>query len=141
MEKVLDNKRSSLLVPILTIGVSAGMVLGVPVTSLIAGHRSFSVAMLFFAIVNAAGRNHSCTRHPCRYCQQQLPIYDYTSRSEGSRFCERTLPYINQPRHSRRNRLLRDVYHAVRYPLCRYRSIYLPRSGYRIHISQTVECP
>lgn len=35
------------------IGVSAGMVLGVPVTSLIAGHSSFSVAMLFFAIVNA----------------------------------------------------------------------------------------
>lgn len=35
------------------IGVSAGMVLGVPVTSLIAGETSFSVAMLFFAIVNA----------------------------------------------------------------------------------------
>lgn len=35
------------------IGVSAGMVLGVPVTSLIAGHTSFSVAMLFFAVVNA----------------------------------------------------------------------------------------
>lgn len=35
------------------IGVSAGMVLGVPVTSLIAGQTSFSVAMLFFAIVNA----------------------------------------------------------------------------------------
>lgn len=35
------------------IGVSAGMVLGVPVTSLIAGHTSFSVAMLFFAAVNA----------------------------------------------------------------------------------------
>lgn len=36
------------------IGVSAGMVLGVPVTSLIAGQTSFSIAMLFFAIVNAA---------------------------------------------------------------------------------------
>lgn len=36
------------------IGVSAGMVLGVPVTSLIAGETSFSVAMLFFALVNAA---------------------------------------------------------------------------------------
>lgn len=35
------------------IGVSAGMVLGVPVTSLIAGHTCFSVAMLFFAAVNA----------------------------------------------------------------------------------------
>lgn len=35
------------------IGVSAGMVLGVPVTSLIAGQTSFSIAMLFFAIVNA----------------------------------------------------------------------------------------
>lgn len=36
------------------IGVSAGMVLGVPVTSLIAGQTNFSIAMLFFAIVNAA---------------------------------------------------------------------------------------
>lgn len=35
------------------IGVSAGMVLGVPVTSLIASETGFSVAMLFFAIVNA----------------------------------------------------------------------------------------
>ncbi|MFR9166620.1 MAG: MFS transporter [Dysgonomonas sp.] len=35
------------------IGVSAGMVLGVPVTSLIASETSFPVAMLFFAIVNA----------------------------------------------------------------------------------------
>lgn len=35
------------------IGVSAGMVLGVPVTSLIAGETGFSMAMLFFAIVNA----------------------------------------------------------------------------------------
>ena len=35
------------------IGVSAGMVLGVPVTSLIASESNFSMAMLFFAIVNA----------------------------------------------------------------------------------------
>ncbi len=35
------------------IGVSAGMVLGVPVTSLIASETSFQVAMLFFGIVNA----------------------------------------------------------------------------------------
>ena len=35
------------------IGVSAGMVLGVPVTSFIASEASFSMAMLFFAIVNA----------------------------------------------------------------------------------------
>ena len=34
------------------IGVSAGMVLGVPVTSLIASETSFQIAMLFFAIVN-----------------------------------------------------------------------------------------
>lgn len=34
------------------IGVSAGMVLGVPVTSLIAGENGFPMAMLFFAIVN-----------------------------------------------------------------------------------------
>ena len=36
------------------VGVSAGMVLGVPVTSLIASAWSFSSAMLFFAAVNAA---------------------------------------------------------------------------------------
>lgn len=35
------------------IGVSAGMVLGVPITSFIASHISFAVAMSFFAIVNA----------------------------------------------------------------------------------------
>lgn len=35
------------------IGVSAGMVLGVPVTSYLAGEFSFSVAMMFFTIVNA----------------------------------------------------------------------------------------
>lgn len=35
------------------IGVSAGMVLGVPVTSFIAGEVSFSMAMLFFTVVNA----------------------------------------------------------------------------------------
>ena len=35
------------------IGVSAGMVLGVPVTSFITSQTSFSLAMLFFAAVNA----------------------------------------------------------------------------------------
>ena len=35
------------------IGVSAGMVLGVPVTSFIASDTSFSMAMLFFTVVNA----------------------------------------------------------------------------------------
>ncbi|MFK7692774.1 MFS transporter [Paenibacillus sp. HJGM_3] len=35
------------------VGVSAGMVLGVPVTSLIASATSLSMAMLFFAVVNA----------------------------------------------------------------------------------------
>lgn len=35
------------------VGVSAGMVLGVPVTSFIASHTSFAVAMTFFAVVNA----------------------------------------------------------------------------------------
>ena len=34
------------------IGVSAGMVLGVPITSLIASETGFSAAMIFFAIVN-----------------------------------------------------------------------------------------
>ncbi|MCD8253539.1 MAG: MFS transporter [Phocaeicola dorei] len=34
------------------IGVSAGMVLGVPVTSFIASHTSFAVAMSFFAAIN-----------------------------------------------------------------------------------------
>ena len=35
------------------VGVSAGMVLGVPVTSYIASEVSFSMAMLFFTVVNA----------------------------------------------------------------------------------------
>lgn len=35
------------------VGVSAGMVLGVPVTSFIASHTSFAIAMSFFAAVNA----------------------------------------------------------------------------------------
>jgi DHA1 family inner membrane transport protein len=35
------------------IGVSAGMVLGVPVTSFIASETSFAMAMVFFAVVNA----------------------------------------------------------------------------------------
>lgn len=35
------------------IGVSAGMVLGVPVTGFIAGHSSVPVAMAFFGVVNA----------------------------------------------------------------------------------------
>lgn len=35
------------------IGVSAGMVLGVPVTSLIANSISLSMAMIFFAVINA----------------------------------------------------------------------------------------
>lgn len=35
------------------VGVSAGMVLGVPITSFIASHTSFAVAMTFFAVVNA----------------------------------------------------------------------------------------
>ena len=50
------------------IGVSAGMVLGVPVTSLIAGHASFSAAMAFFAAVNAA------TLAATLLCVPQLPI-------------------------------------------------------------------
>jgi len=36
------------------IGVSAGMVLGVPVSSFIASESSFSMAMLFFTVINAA---------------------------------------------------------------------------------------
>ena len=36
------------------IGVSAGMVLGVPVSSFIASETSFSMAMLFFLVINAA---------------------------------------------------------------------------------------
>ena len=50
------------------IGVSAGMVLGVPVTSLIAGHASFSAAMTFFAAVNAA------TLAATLLCVPRLPV-------------------------------------------------------------------
>lgn len=35
------------------LGVSAGMVLGVPITNLIANETSFEMAMLFFAVINA----------------------------------------------------------------------------------------
>ncbi len=47
------SKDASKAVSRVFVGVSAGMVLGVPVTSFIASHTSFAVAMTFFAIVNA----------------------------------------------------------------------------------------
>lgn len=49
----VNPKEASKAVAKVFIGVSAGMVLGVPVTSFIAGQTSFAMAMLFFTIVNA----------------------------------------------------------------------------------------
>lgn len=48
------NKEAPKAVAKIFTGVSAGMVLGVPVTSFIAGNGSFEAAMLFFTLVNAA---------------------------------------------------------------------------------------
>ena len=49
----VDKKDSPKAIAKVFVGVSAGMVLGVPVTSFIASETSFSVAMGFFALVNA----------------------------------------------------------------------------------------
>lgn len=48
-----DKEDASKAVSRVFIGVSAGMVLGVPVTSFIASHTSFAVAMFFFTTINA----------------------------------------------------------------------------------------
>lgn len=47
------EQKASQAVAKVFIGVSAGMVLGVPLTSFIASEISFSMSMLFFAVVNA----------------------------------------------------------------------------------------
>ena len=52
--KAVKPEESAKAVSKVFIGVSAGMVLGVPVTNLIAAASSFMTAMLFFAAVNAA---------------------------------------------------------------------------------------
>lgn len=49
----VSREKSAKAVAKVFIGVSAGMVLGVPVTSYIASEVSFSIAMLFFTVVNA----------------------------------------------------------------------------------------
>lgn len=51
--KAVRAEESAKAVSKVFIGVSAGMVLGVPVTNLIADQFSFTAAMLFFAAVNA----------------------------------------------------------------------------------------
>ncbi|SDO48171.1 Predicted arabinose efflux permease, MFS family [Eubacterium maltosivorans] len=50
--KAVKPEESAKAVAKVFIGVSAGMVLGVPVTNLIAASSSFTIAMLFFAAVN-----------------------------------------------------------------------------------------
>ncbi|CAK7057575.1 MAG: Inner membrane transport protein YdhP [Eubacterium sp.] len=50
--KAVKPEESAKAVAKVFIGVSAGMVLGVPVTNLIAANASFTVAMVFFAAVN-----------------------------------------------------------------------------------------
>jgi DHA1 family inner membrane transport protein len=51
--KSVSNEEAPKAVSKIMLGVSAGMVLGVPVTSFIASQTSFEMAMLFFAIINA----------------------------------------------------------------------------------------
>lgn len=51
--KAVKPEESAKAVSKVFIGVSAGMVLGVPLTNLIATQFSFTIAMLFFAVVNA----------------------------------------------------------------------------------------
>lgn len=50
--KAVKPEESAKAVAKVFIGVSAGMVLGIPVTNLIAANSSFTVAMVFFAAVN-----------------------------------------------------------------------------------------
>lgn len=49
----VSNEEAPKAVSKIMLGVSAGMVLGVPITSFIASETSFEMAMLFFAIINA----------------------------------------------------------------------------------------
>lgn len=49
----VSNEKAPKAVSKIMLGVSAGMVLGVPITSFIASETSFEMAMLFFAIINA----------------------------------------------------------------------------------------
>ncbi|MDO4554085.1 MAG: MFS transporter [Lachnospiraceae bacterium] len=50
--KAVKPEESAKAVAKVFIGVSAGMVLGVPVTNLIAANTSFTIAMLFFGAIN-----------------------------------------------------------------------------------------
>lgn len=58
------------------IGVSAGMVLGVPFTSFIASETSFAIAMLFFTLVN------SCVLLATILCIPSLPVTERLSYGE-----------------------------------------------------------
>ncbi|MDQ8738122.1 MFS transporter [Paenibacillus sp. LHD-38] len=49
----VSNEEAPKAVAKIMLGVSAGMVLGVPITSFIASETSFEMAMLFFAAINA----------------------------------------------------------------------------------------
>ncbi|WP_054028749.1 MFS transporter [Bacillus sp. FJAT-28004] len=49
----VSNEEAPKAVSKIMLGVSAGMVLGVPITSFIASESSFDMAMLFFAFINA----------------------------------------------------------------------------------------
>lgn len=50
---LVDKGKAQQAVAQVFIGVSAGMVLGVPITNFIVSHYSFAAAMAFFALVNA----------------------------------------------------------------------------------------
>ncbi|MHC9536428.1 MFS transporter [Dellaglioa sp. BT-FLS60] len=51
--KAVDDKESSKAVSRVMMGVSSGMVLGTPITAIIASHVSYRAAMVFFTLVSA----------------------------------------------------------------------------------------
>ena len=61
----VSKKEAPIAVSKLFIGVSAGMVLGVPISSFVASTTSLGMAMLFFAVVNSISFIAICTIYAC----------------------------------------------------------------------------
>ncbi|WP_420917134.1 MFS transporter [Dictyobacter halimunensis] len=70
-------------------GVSAGMVLGVPVTSLIAGATSFGIAMLFFALVTALAFMATILFVP------SLPVHERSSYGAQLRVLKKSITWLS----------------------------------------------
>lgn len=71
------------------IGVSAGMVLGVPVSSFIASTTSFGMAMLFFAAVNAVAFIATLIFVP------SMPVHERLSYGEQVRVLRKSITWIS----------------------------------------------